>query len=302
MINMVVKDKENINEHDIGFIIAPRLNAAGRIKNAESSFDLLIKEGDILDEIVSDLNLFNTQRQSIQKDILSEIMENNDFNKIITKKKIFIDKSKDWNEGVLGIVASDIVKRFNIPAILFRESEGKLKGSGRSTDKFDLYGNLISCSNLFNSFGGHRAACGISMDVLNFDAFYQKMVEIVDKNFKISDTEKKNIYDLELDFKDISKKILREINMLRPFGAGNPKPGFVTGNCVIMDFCYLMEEKHVKLKLRQSGVIIDAIIFGVEEKMKEKIIKGNKVNILYKIEENIWGDFKKVQLVISDLF
>jgi len=302
MINMVVKNKENINEHDIGFIIAPRLNAAGRIKNAESSFDLLIKEGDILDEIVSDLNLFNTQRQSIQKDILSEIMENNDFNKIITKKKIFIDKSKDWNEGVLGIVASDIVKRFNIPAILFRESEGKLKGSGRSTDKFDLYGNLISCSNLFNSFGGHRAACGISMDVLNFDAFYQKMVEIVDKNFKISDTEKKNIYDLELDFKDISKKILREINMLRPFGAGNPKPGFVTGNCVIMDFCYLMEEKHVKLKLRQSGVIIDAIIFGVEEKMKEKIIKGNKVNILYKIEENIWGDFKKVQLVISDLF
>ncbi len=86
---------------------------------------------------------------------------------------------------MLGIVASDIVRRFNIPAILFRESEGKLKGSGRSTDKFDLYGNLISCSNLFNSFGGHRAACGISMDVLNFDTFYRKMVEIVDKNIKI---------------------------------------------------------------------------------------------------------------------
>jgi len=302
MINMVLKDSENINEYDIGFIIAPRLNAAGRIKNAESSFDLLIKEGDILDEIVNDLNLFNEQRQSIQKDILNEIMENNDFDKIIKKKKIFIDKSTDWNEGVLGIVASDIVKRFNIPAILFRESEGKLKGSGRSTGKFDLYGNLISCSGLFNSFGGHKAACGISMDVLNFDAFYRKMTEIVDKNFKISDTEKKNIYDLELNFNDINEKILREINMLKPFGAGNPKPGFVTGNCEIMDYCYLMEEKHVKLKLKQSGIIIDAIIFGVEEKMKEKIIKGSKVNVLYKIEENIWRDFKKMQLVVSDLF
>ncbi len=302
MIGTVVKDKKNINEYDIGFIIAPRLNAAGRIKNAESSFNLLTGEGDILDEIVNDLNSFNEERQSIQKDILNEIIESYDFDKIIAEKRIFIDKSKNWNEGVLGIVASDIVKKFNIPAILFKESEGKLKGSGRSTDKFDLYGNLISCSNLFDNFGGHRAACGISMDVSNFETFYKSMVEIAYKNIKAGDIEKKFIYDLELDFSAINEKILKEIDLLKPFGAGNPVPSFVTGNCEIVGFSYLMEGRHVKLKLRQAGAIIDAIMFKIDKKVREKTKIGSKINILYKIEENIWGDFKTVQLVIIDLF
>jgi len=302
MINAVIKDKKNISEYDIGFIIAPRLNAAGRIKNAESSFNLLSKEGDILDKIINDLNSFNEERQNIQKDILNEIIENNDFNKIVKEKKIFIDKSKNWNEGVLGIVASDIVKRFNIPAILFKEIEGKLKGSGRSTDKFDLYGNLGSLGNLFENFGGHRQACGISMHVLNFKTFYNKMIEIAAKNIKDRDTQKKFTYDLELNFRDINKKILNEINLLKPFGAGNPEPSFTTGNCTILNFAYLMEERHVRLKLKQSGRVFNAIMFKIDKRVKEKIITGNKINILYKIEENIWGDFKTIQLVILDLF
>ncbi|MFZ3086298.1 MAG: DHHA1 domain-containing protein, partial [Candidatus Hydromicrobium sp.] len=302
MINAVIKDKKNISEYDIGFIIAPRLNAAGRIKNAESSFNLLSKEGDILDKIINDLNSFNEERKNIQKDILNEIIKNNDFDKIVKEKKIFIDKSKNWNEGVLGIVASDIVKRFNIPAILFKEIKGKLKGSGRSTDKFDLYGNLVSLGDLFENFGGHRQACGISMNVLNFKAFYKKMVEIADRNIKDEDVEKKFAYDLELNFRDINKKILNEINLLKPFGAGNPEPSFTTGNCTIVDFYYLMEERHVKLKLKQSGRIFDAIMFKIDKRVKEKVITGNKINILYKIEENIWGDFRTIQLVILDLF
>lgn len=302
MINAVIKDKKNISEYDIGFIIAPRLNAAGRIKNAESSFNLLSKEGDILDKIINDLNSFNEERKNIQKDILNEIIENNDFDKIVAEKKIFIDKSKNWNEGVLGIVASDIVKRFNIPAILFKEIEGKLKGSGRSTDKFDLYGNLGSLGNLFENFGGHRQACGISMNVLNFKTFYNKMIEIAAKNIKDRDTQKKFTYDLELNFRDINKKILNEINLLKPFGAGNPEPSFTTGNCAIIDFYYLMEERHVRLKLKQSGRVFNAIMFKIDKRVKEKIITGNKINILYKIEENIWGDFKTIQLVILDLF
>ncbi len=302
MINAVIKDKKNISEYDIGFIIAPRLNAAGRIKNAESSFNLLSKEGDILDKIINDLNSFNEERKNIQKDILNEIIENNDFDKIVKEKKIFIDKSKNWNEGVLGIVASDIVKRFNIPAILFKEIEGKLKGSGRSTNKFDLYGNLGSLGNLFENFGGHRQACGISMNVLNFKTFYNKMIEIAAKNIKDRDTQKKFTYDLELNFRDINKKILNEINLLKPFGAGNPEPSFTTENCTIIDFYYLMEERHVRLKLKQSGRVFNAIMFKIDKRVKEKIITGNKINILYKIEENIWGDFKTIQLVILDLF
>lgn len=302
MINAVIRDKECIDEYDIGYIIAPRLNAAGRIKNARSSFDLLNAEGDVLDELLNDLNSFNEERQNIQKNIFDEILRNNDFDKIIKEKRIFIEKSKEWNEGVLGIVASDIVKKFNIPAILFKESEGKLKGSGRSTDKFDLYGNLVPCSSLFDNFGGHRAACGISMDILSFETFYNNMVETALKKINSCDVEKKFFYDLELDFKDINKKFLKEIDLLKPYGISNPKPAFVTGGCEIVSFCYLTEEKHVRLKLKHAETVIDAIMFRIDKNIKEKIRTGEKINILYKIEENIWDYRKTIQLVIQDLF
>jgi len=302
MINAVVKDKECIDEYDIGYIIAPRLNAAGRIKNARSSFDLLTAGGKVLDELLNDLNSFNEERQNIQKKIFDEIIKSNDFDEIIKEKRIFIEKSKEWNEGVLGIVASDIVKKFNIPAILFRESEGKLKGSGRSTDKFDLYGNLLSCSGLFDNFGGHRTACGISMDILSFETFYNNMIEIALKKIEIRDIEKKFFYDLELDFKDINDELLKEIDLLKPYGISNPQPTFVTGDCEIVSFCYLSEEKHVKFKLRSAGTEVAAIMFKIDKNVKEKIKAGKKINILYKIEENIWGYRKEIQLVIQDLF
>ncbi|MDD5621833.1 MAG: single-stranded-DNA-specific exonuclease RecJ [Actinomycetota bacterium] len=302
MINAVVKDKECIDEYDIGYIIAPRLNAAGRIKNARSSFDLLTAGGKVLDELLNDLNSFNEERQNIQKKIFDEIIKSNDFDEIIKEKRIFIEKSKEWNEGVLGIVASDIVKKFNIPAILFRESEGKLKGSGRSTDKFDLYGNLLSCSGLFDNFGGHRTACGISMDILSFETFYNNMIEIALKKIEIRDIEKKSFYDLELDFKDINDELLKEIDLLKPYGISNPQPTFVTGDCEIVSFCYLSEEKHVKFKLRSAGTEVAAIMFKIDKNVKEKIKAGKKINILYKIEENIWGYRKEIQLVIQDLF
>jgi single-stranded-DNA-specific exonuclease len=302
MISSAVKDKKCIDEYDIGFILAPRLNAAGRIKNARSSFDLLTGEGEVLDGLLNDLNSYNEERQNIQRKIFTEIIGSYDFDKIIKEKRIFIDKSKDWNEGVLGIVASDIVKKFNIPAILFKESEGKLKGSGRSTDKFDLYGNLVSCCGLFDNFGGHRTACGISMDTSSFEIFHKNMVEIAQKYISIGDIEKKFFYDLELDFTDINEKFLEEVYLLKPYGIGNPQPGFVTGDCEIASFYYLMEETHVRLKLKQAGMILDAIIFKIDKKNKEKVKTGKKINILYKIEENIWDDLKTIQLVIHDLF
>ncbi len=302
MIDTLNGKKGYVDEYDIGFIIAPRLNAAGRIKKAETSFDLLIKEGNTLDKIVDKLNSFNQSRQRIQKDIFNEIVENNDFKSIIEEKRIFIGKSKNWNEGVLGIVASNIVKKFNIPAILFREFKGRVKGSGRSIDKFDLYENLNKLSNLFDSFGGHRLACGISMNAINYETFYESLVKIVSNTLKIDDIEKKNIYDVEINFKHISKGIPEDINLLKPFGNENPGPVFLTRDCVIYNFSYLSEGKHIRLKLKQDGIIIDAMLFGADERIKEKILKNNKISILYRIEENNRGNFGTIRLVIIDLF
>ncbi len=302
MINNVMADKKNISEYDIGFIIAPRLNAAGRIKSSKSSVELLSIGKDNKKEIIEELNNLNEERQNIQKDILDEIIKNNDFKKIVEENRIFIDKSKTWNEGVLGIVASNIVKMFNIPAILFKEFKGKLKGSGRSIDKFDLYGNLVSVKGLFENFGGHRTACGIRMEETNFKSFCKKMKLLAGDKIKKSDVKKKFYYDAEVNFKDINEKILKEFDLLRPFGIKNPEPVFKTGDCIIQDFRYTSGEKHIKLKLKNNERLLDAVFFRIDNEKKEKVAVGEKINILYKVRQNIWNGLKSIQLVIVDLF
>jgi single-stranded-DNA-specific exonuclease len=301
MVDTVLKNRGDINEYDIGFIIAPRLNAAGRIMNARSGLDLLSSTAGSKAGLLDDLNSFNEKRQDTQKKIFDEIIENNDFDEVIREKRIFIDKSKSWNEGVLGIVASEIVKKFNIPAILFKEFKGELKGSGRSTDKFDLYSSLDSMSELFERFGGHKSACGIRMKAVNFKNFYNKMLDITLNEIKDEDIEKTYFYDMEINFSDIDQNIMKDLDLIRPFGKGNPEPNFVTEDCTVSDFRYLSAGKHVKIKLENSGVVLNAVMFRINKKVNEKMMIGNKVTVLYKIRKDAWNA-EMLQLVITDLF
>ncbi|MCJ7666082.1 MAG: single-stranded-DNA-specific exonuclease RecJ, partial [Actinobacteria bacterium] len=160
LIETATHKDSSIDEYDIGFIIAPRINAAGRMKNAIDSFNLLSEEDKDFHAIALELERLNKERQDLQASVLEEIVESYDLEDIALSGRVFIASSKKWSEGVLGIVASEIVKRLNVPAILFREKDGKLKGSGRSTPDFDLYGNLLELESLFERFGGHKKACG----------------------------------------------------------------------------------------------------------------------------------------------
>ena len=302
MIGLALKDRKVISEYDIGFIIAPRLNASGRVKNAIPSFKLLTGKGEELDRAAGELEAFNTERRKIQKGVLDEILKENDFTPIVKSKRIFIARSKNWNEGVLGIVASDIVKKFNIPAILFKEKEGRIKGSGRSTSTFDLFENLNSLNDLFEKFGGHRQACGITMDISKYDIFYKKMVEITNKTIKDTDLKKNFAFDAEINFKDINGDLLKELELMRPFGPGNPKPCFITIGCEILEYKYLKNKKHLKFKLKNSGLVFGGIMFNLGEEIGKIISTGKKINILYNPEENHWNGIKSIQLMILDLF
>ncbi len=302
MIQSALKDRKAISEYDVGFIIAPRLNASGRVKNAASSFKLLTGKEDGLDGIAAELEAFNTERKKIQKDVLDEILAGNDFTEIINSKRIFIARSKKWSEGVLGIVASGIVKKFNIPAILLKEKEGKLKGSGRSTAGFDLFGNLSSLKDLFDKFGGHKMACGITMNISKYDIFHKKMIEISKKAIKKKDLKKKYTFDIEITFKDIDISLLKELEMLGPFGTGNPKPCFVSAGCEVLDYRYLKGKKHIKFKLKNSGLAHSGIMFNISGEISKIISNGKRINILYNLEENLWAGIKNIQLIILDLF
>jgi len=309
LVEKFLGGKKDITTHDIGFIIAPRLNAAGRIKNAMDSVEILKEDfeeqskGSIeekISRIINDLDSFNIKRQLIQKEILKEILESkkNDFERIVKDQKIFVSKSSEWNEGVLGVVAADLVKKLNVPVILFKESKGKLKGSGRSIEKFDLLDSINLLKSYFIKFGGHRQACGITMDIKKYEVFEQELIKIAQNNLDDIDIRKHYYYDLEIDFSRINEELIAELKRMEPFGIGNLKPVFLTKGCSIQESRQLRNGKHVLLLLKNSNLMIRAIMFNVEDKRRQIINTGNLIDILFNIEENSWNGKKEARLVI----
>lgn len=309
LVEKFLNNKKDITTYDIGFIIAPRLNAAGRIKNAMDSVEILKEEfegksEDIIikkiSDIMDDLDSFNTKRQLIQKEILKEILESkkNDFKKIVNDQKIFISKSSEWNEGVLGVVAADLVKKLNIPVILFKENKGKLKGSGRSIEKFDLFGSINLLKDYFVKFGGHKLACGITMDTKKYEDFKQELIKIAQNLINDTDTRKNHYYDLEIDFYSINNELISELKKMEPYGIDNSKPIFLTKNCLIQESRQLRNGKHVLLVLKNSNLTIKAILFNAENEKQEIINTGNHIDILFNIEENCWNEQKEIRLII----
>jgi single-stranded-DNA-specific exonuclease len=302
LIDAAIPDKNNIGEFEIGFIIAPRINAAGRIKNAMESFKLLSDNYEDCSLLVESLCRYNSKRQQIQKRITDEILSNYDFDEIIKTNKIFIAKSTKWEEGILGIAASDIAKRFNIPAILFRERNGVLKGSGRSIPGFDLYGNLKTLEKLFKKFGGHDMACGITMDLKRFNEFCESMSEITSVLIDKKILSKKYEYDVEVNFKDLDAKFVDELSLLKPFGTGNPNPVFISRDCRIRRIYEIKDGKHIKLELENENINFEGIFFNIDDYKREILINKKKISILYNIQFNTWGGNKNIQLVLRDLF
>lgn len=300
--------KEKFNVYDIGFVIAPRLNASGRLGNAQKCISLLtcgdseIKAAgqENPDEIVSDIEDFNKKRRALQQEIFSQICGSYDFDDIAGNKKIFIEYSDAWHEGVLGIVASQIVKQFNIPAILFKDNDGILKGSGRSIEGFDLHKSLQSCSHHFIKYGGHSLACGITMQKDCFESF---KAEITDSNeqLKALDTARKIYYDLEIGFKDIGLNLLDDLKKMEPFGTGNEKPLFFTKNCNVIEQKLSNSSVHLFLKLQNAGNLANAVFFNytkIQALQECKDLTGKNIDILFYLAISPAGS---LQVIIQDI-
>ena len=316
LLENVLPDKKRYTAYDLGFIIGPRMNASGRVGNAMSSFNLIDNEYLNCDEIVKKINKSNDKRKKIQENTLKKIINDKkyDFEDIRRNKKIFIAKSPEWHEGLIGLIASELVKKLHIPVILFKEENNSLKGSGRSIEGFDLFGYLNKLSYIFKRFGGHRMACGITIEPKNtgetdieilFNIFKEKMEEFAVKNIDDIQTQRKYKYDYEIDFTEISEGLYKELKELEPFGISNPRPALVTRNCRIREIKFLKDYKHLQLILEKSGVMLKSLKFNLETETLDKfkkLKKGDYVSILYYIDENSYNGISYLQLILLDLF
>ncbi len=219
-------DLNNANATDISFKVSPRLNASGRMGEAADSLELYIEnDTEKIKVILEKINNHNKKRQDLCSEMYDDCLEMLK-NERLCNKKCIILSSKNWDSGILGIIAARLVEKFHRPAFLFAESEGILKGSGRSVDQVNIHDLLVSSGDLLTTFGGHSMAAGLTLDAHNLDLFRERVDKFIQENVNDKIFNSISYYDLELTEQDINQTFISQLDMLEPFGCSNPKPTF----------------------------------------------------------------------------
>ena len=295
-------NKKKLTITDVVFIIAPRINAAGRIKHGNYAVELLTEmDFEVALDFAASIEKFNLERKELDKKItyeaLQQIESANEKEKFST-----VVYSENWHKGVIGIVASRLIESFYRPTLVFTKSGNKLAASARSVRGFDVYEALNECSEFIEQFGGHKYAAGLTLDPKNYSAFKNKFEEVVkatiDKKLLIPEI----TIDLELELSEITPKFFRILQQMGPFGPQNMKPVFKTTS--VRDNGYGKtvgaDKSHLKLNIIDGAdkKTYNAIGFGLGNKIKS--IKGD-FDIAYSLDENEWKGNTSIQLILKDL-
>ncbi len=293
-------DMDTVNTTKIGFVIAPRINAAGRLESAQRAIDLFLCDNyEEAYKIAKDLSDFNTQRQNIEIQILKEAEEM--FLEKYKDDKIVVLCNKEWHHGVVGIVSSRLTKKYMKPCILLSQCpESNYKGSGRSIEGFSLYDALDYCKDLLVTFGGHELAVGLNIEFSKIDEFRLRINEYADKYLSDELSISTVVADCELRGRHLNLQSAEQLSVLQPFGAGNPQPQFYVKDMLVQKaYCIGNEKQHLKLTLCKDGVTVDAIAFGFGH--KNNIAFNDTVSVICQLDINDFRNVRSVQLRIIDI-
>ena len=298
IFNVAGIDKSEIDTFKIGYAVAPRINAAGRIGGAEKAVELFT-ETDIAtaEKIAIDLDGNNIKRQQIEAEIFKAAEKQ--LLDLYKDDKIAVLADKDWHHGVVGIVSSRLAKKYLKPCILISEGpDGKYKGSGRSIEGFSLYNALEYSKDTLVSFGGHELAAGIVIEESEIDAFRRKINEYAENNFN-GDFSGKIVADLELRERHLNIDVARSLNILEPYGTDNKQPIFYVEGLLVLKVSRVGSTKqHLRLTLKKGNITIDAVAFGFGE---YPVSFNDTINVMCNLDINSFRDMQSVQLKILDI-
>ena len=295
--------KQEMTITDVVFVIAPRINAAGRIKHGNYAVQLLTE----FDEqqafaFAAEIELFNAERKDLDKqttiEALQQIIDNQE-----EKNNTTVVFHEQWHKGVIGIVASRLTETYYRPTVVFTKSGDKLAASARSVQDFDLYNALEQCQEYLEQFGGHMYAAGMTLKPDQYANFKKKFEEVVSASIPKELLIPEIKVDLPLTLQDIDEKFMRILNRFEPFGPENMRPVFWTEN--VFDTGYAktigQQEEHLKLFIRQGkseGFV--AIGFGLGNKISA-VENRKPFQAVFSLEENEWNDQKSIQIKLRDL-
>ena len=294
--------KTELTITDVVFIIAPRINAAGRMKHGNYAVELLTEmDFDAAAEFAASIEIFNADRKELDKKITDEaiiqIIDNEEEKGFST-----VVYQEDWHKGVIGIVASRLIEKYYRPTLVFTKSGDMLAASARSVKGFDVYNALQECEEFIEQFGGHKYAAGLTLRPENYTNFKDKFEEVVKRTIDTKLLTPEISVDAAIDFSEITPKFFRIIQQMAPFGPLNMKPVFSSTS--VRDNGYGKQvganNAHLKLNLFQGDnkKTFNAIGFNLGTKME---LVQNDFDVVYALDENEWNGHKTLQLVLKDV-
>jgi single-stranded-DNA-specific exonuclease len=288
----------------VGFRLAPRINAAGRLGRPDVALELLLTDDPAeAERLAAELEELNRDRQSIEERILREAIAHvESWTPAERERRGYVLWDESWHEGVNGIVASRLVDRFNRPVVLIARSATGWKGSGRSIPSFDLHGALGACAELLERYGGHRAAAGLSIETERLEAFREAFARHADAVLTDTDLRPVTVVDAIVPAHALTLELAQELDRLAPFGLGNPEPTLLVASIEAVAGGTVGEGRHLRFRVRQherdGG---SAIAFGFGTQL-ERLQRPGRYDVAFRLKENRWNGTVAPQLVVRRVF
>lgn len=288
---------KDINSYHLGYVVGPRINAAGRIGSPMEAVKLLVsKDEKKCNEISNELNNVNFERQKLTTEIFDIAKEDID----LDNKLLFV-QGENWHEGIIGLVAGKLQEQFYRPVIVTTNNDGVIKGSARSIKGFNITKTLEKFEKYLERYGGHELAAGFSAKTESMDEFVKKIVDFANKKITEKDLQRDIKIDLLVDTQDIDNELINNLKKLEPFGYGNPKPIICLKDLIIVRKNIMGQEKnHMKLTVKGNGVdLLTLVLFNCNEDT-EGINENDSIDVIGYPDLNVWNGNENIQFMVKE--
>jgi len=293
-----------IDSYHIGFVLAPRVNAAGRMSTPDIAARLLLAADEAMAvearELAEQLNTENLRRQQEEADIVTQARKIVETDLEIGSRTIMVVAGEGWHRGVIGIVASKLVDAFHRPAIVLSIDGDVAHGSCRSIPSFNMLGALESCGDTMIKFGGHKQAAGLTIDTGRIRELRARVNDYADDRLEPDDLRPRLWLDGALTFRSINEQVASELLMLAPFGAGNPNPIFHASRVEVVDGPRRVKERHLKMAFKQDGRVMRGIAWRASEREPFVTEHRSAIDLAFSLEQDTWNGERYLQLSVAD--
>jgi single-stranded-DNA-specific exonuclease len=297
-------DPATVDEGAVGFRLAPRINAAGRLGRPTAALELLLTDDEEeAARVAHELEELNRERQAVEERILREASAAiESWPEARRRRRGYVVADESWHEGVIGIVASRLVERYHRPVVLIAGTDGDWKGSGRSIPAFDLHAGLAACSTHVERFGGHRAAAGLSIRPEAVDDLAEAFAAHADEQLSDDDLRPVTTVDAIVPGTALTLDLCTELGRLAPFGLGNPGVTLLLAGCELGELSSVGEGKHLRFRVRDRGRPAgSAIAFGLGTQL-DRYRRIGRYDLAFRLQENTWNGTTSPQLVVRRIF